>query len=424
MAFSDTRLHQIELMLTLDYLLRYSDENHPASRMDICRYATTYGLRFDARRTKDNDVRRQRIADCLRFLGELTNRFPDRVPFVLEKTDGGKYYVCERNYLGDEQVIKILAAVKNDRYTADEDTGYLIDCLLDTLSSSHDRARYIDEAEKLSKNVRKYSPKVNRKIRLVNKAFREGKALKIRREIFDTNAKDVHVYDFWYRVYSVREYRGKPYAVLLPISKVPVSLALGIIFNEIENLDIPSGGDREVLMSDVKRDLDALFAKVRPTDYQKYGSLEAMLKANLALTHGKATEVSFYFKMAFAKFIESTFEDYFGTKLNYVRCKEFDIAEKGTGKAFRKVIVPRPMSSSDKPVYGVAKLTVNRSAFVSWTTVDPHGDGCTSIGNMIEVVWPDSVMSAILRFHFDALLKKKDRLSEQTKNMIIEELSK
>lgn len=423
MAFSDTRLHQIELMLTLDYLLRFSDENHPASRMDICRYATTYGLRFDARRTKDNDVRRQRIADCLRFLEEITIRFPDRVPFVLEKTEGGKYYVCQRNYLGDEQVVKILAAVKNDRYTEDEDTEYLIACLLDTLSSSHDRARYIAEAAKLSKNVRKYNSEANRKIRLVNKAFREGKALKLRREIFDTNAKNVHVYDFWYRVYSVREYRGKPYAVLLPISKGPIPLALGIIFKQIENLDIPSGADREVLMSDVKRDLDALFAKLRPVDYQKYGSLEAMLKANLALTHGKATEVSFYFKMAFAKFIAPSFEDHFGTKLTYVRCKEFDIAEKGAGKAFRKVISPRPMSSSDKPVYGVAKVMVNHSAFVSWATVDPHGEGCTSIGNMIEVVWPDSITAAILRFHFDALLKKKDRLSQETKDRIIKELS-
>jgi hypothetical protein len=42
---------------------------------------------------------------------------------------------------------------------------------------------------------------------------------------------------------------------------------------------------------------------------------------------------------------------------------------------------------------------------------------------MIEVVWPDSITAAILRFHFDALLKKKDRLSQETKDRIIKELS-
>ena len=49
MAFSDTRIHQIELLLTLDYLLRFTDEDHPATQQDICRHATDFGLKYDAK---------------------------------------------------------------------------------------------------------------------------------------------------------------------------------------------------------------------------------------------------------------------------------------------------------------------------------------------------------------------------------------
>ena len=38
MALSDTKIHQIELLITLDYLLNYTDEDHPATQIDICEY--------------------------------------------------------------------------------------------------------------------------------------------------------------------------------------------------------------------------------------------------------------------------------------------------------------------------------------------------------------------------------------------------
>ena len=47
MAHSDTRIHQIELLLTLDYLLNYTDEFNPATQIDICEHARKYGLKFD-----------------------------------------------------------------------------------------------------------------------------------------------------------------------------------------------------------------------------------------------------------------------------------------------------------------------------------------------------------------------------------------
>ena len=54
MALSDTRIHQIELLLTLDYLLRFTDEDHPATQQDICRHATDFGLKYDAKAKSGN----------------------------------------------------------------------------------------------------------------------------------------------------------------------------------------------------------------------------------------------------------------------------------------------------------------------------------------------------------------------------------
>ena len=67
MAHSDTRIHQIELLLTLDYLLNYTDEFNPATQIDICEHARKYGLKFDKNAKTGNQVRRQRIGECLKF---------------------------------------------------------------------------------------------------------------------------------------------------------------------------------------------------------------------------------------------------------------------------------------------------------------------------------------------------------------------
>ena len=271
MGFSDTRIHQIELLLTLDYLLRFTDEDHPATRENICRHATDFGLKYDAKAKSGNDVRRQRISDCLKFLMDVTTKFPEEVPFVLETTPSGKYYIDQKNYLSEEQIIKILAAVQNDKYTQDEDTEFLIERLLDSLSNVYNRDHYKNELNKLKKGVKKYNFATNRKIRLVNKAFNDGKMLKIRWQIRDKNKVDIHVYDFWYRVYKIKEYRNKPYAILIPIYTGDIIFFKGFIFDTIENLNIPKGPDKDVLCDDFdeKRDLDKLFREIQI--FREYG---------------------------------------------------------------------------------------------------------------------------------------------------------
>ena len=98
MAFSDTRIHQIELLLTLDYLLRFTDEDHPATREDICRHANDFGLKYDSKAKSGNDVRRQRISDCLKFLMDVTTKFSEEVPFVLETTPVNHGLILYKNH--------------------------------------------------------------------------------------------------------------------------------------------------------------------------------------------------------------------------------------------------------------------------------------------------------------------------------------
>lgn len=76
MALTDTEIHRIELLLTMDYLLYHTDENHPATQLDICRHGIKFGLQYNSKSTKGNHVRRDRIGDCLVFLSIIQEKFP------------------------------------------------------------------------------------------------------------------------------------------------------------------------------------------------------------------------------------------------------------------------------------------------------------------------------------------------------------
>ena len=84
MALSDTLIHRAELLITLDYLLNHTDENHPATQQDICRHARNFGLKYVDNAKTGNDIRRQRIGDVLRFLKEISSKYQDSFPFIME----------------------------------------------------------------------------------------------------------------------------------------------------------------------------------------------------------------------------------------------------------------------------------------------------------------------------------------------------
>ena len=407
MKLSDTRIHQIELLLTLDYLLRFTDEKHPATQQDICRHANNFGLKYDSKEKRGNDVRRQRIADCLKFLMEITTKFPDEAPFILERKDSGKYYIEQKNYLNEDQIIKILAAVENDKYTKDEDTDYLIERLLDSLSNVYNREYFKKELDKFSNRVWKYNTETNRKIRVVNKAYNESKMLKIRYEIRPMSGKGAALkFDCWYRVYKIKEFNNKPYALLIPVYTGNLRLFEGYIFEPIEELKIPKGRDKEILCDDFdeNRDLDKLFREKSYKPTKHYNSPEDLLKENIMPISGAAYKVGFYVRKPFLKFVKPSFEQFFSTKFDCVPCSSFEIREyKDIDPKEMKedYIVPHKLKEGEEAKFFVVNTYIDSGAFHSWLVSDVHGNGNVNISDMVEVVGPKSFNRSLYRFYIE-----------------------
>ena len=402
---SDKEIRFREMLITLEYLLFRTDEDHPAKVTDICEFAEKhYNLQYHYNAVKGDEIKRSRISECLQYLDEINHKIPDRVPFKLRKTKGNKYYIEEKNHLNEEQVIKVLAAVKNDRYTADEDTGLLIERLLDALTSCYNRTHIKDELKKYNRNTRKYNFETNRKLRLVTKAYNEQKMIKIRWEIFNSNATRSEIFDYWYRVYRIQEFRNKLYAFLIPISDGDLYLYRPYIFEAIENLNIPKLSDFDVISEDFNPDRN-LERELR----RKYRATEQMVRDmgvsrpdpeevldNNTPVDGALIHVSFSMRNVCAKFVAPSFREMFGTPLNLIPADDFKVSRdprrNGVNETyFYDVRVFNP----NDPKHYLVDAYVDVKAFKSWCLSDVHGDGNAAIIDLIEIAGPVSIKRSI-----------------------------
>lgn len=432
--YNDTVLHRIELLLTLDYLLNYTDIDHPATQQEICRHARDFGLKYEGGKPGD-DVRRQRIGDCLQWLQSICYKFEDtdKIPFVINSTDSGKFYIEEKNHLNEEQIIKILAAVQNDKYTKDEDTDLLINKLLDSLSNKHNREFYLKELEKENKRVKKFNASVNRKLRLVNKAFKEKKCILIIQSHFgrvtqDNKDRASFVYNVvdksgvqlgtidekvYCRVYRIEEHNNKPYAILIPINQH------GIIFDAIQNLAIPNLPEREVLMEDETDDdrLEELFKANNKYLSKYYGSLDEYVDQQIMPEEGLAFKSSFYFDYRYVDRVRKSFEEYFGIDMPVIKCNNFRIDDSATHrggalelphKADKYAIECEEFDGNGCPRYGVVNLMINKNALVSWLFNNPN------VADVVDVVSPDSINSLLGNRFLGMFLKYQDEVGEET----------
>lgn len=420
MAHSDTRIHQIELLLTLDYLLNYTDEFNPATQIDICEHARKYGLKFDKNAKTGNQVRRQRISECLKFLRQITDDFTDDVPFVLETTDSGKYYIEQRHGLNESQVAKILAAISNDKYTKDEDVSFLIDRILSAFSTSEENRRIIDrEYKRLLRGGKKYDKETIRKINLIERAYREGKMIKIRFSVTDPDNKKVVDYFFWYRVYLIKEFHNKPYAFMFPIGQINVDEKIGrlqffngFIYEPIEKIDVANDLDRNVLCDDLDehRDFEQLFRKTCPNQARKYGTIDNMLEQNILPNGGKAYIVSFYFNLGLKDILRRSFEEFFSESFRYKETNTIAGIENQVkdfvGGMDNWQIVNEEPQKNEYPKYGLANISVDNNSFKSWLLSDPHGDGSVCIADMVRIIKPLSLNEDLANYFCEKLLKR------------------
>lgn len=409
MKRTDTEIHIIELLLTLDYLLHNSDPEHPASREDICRHAREYGLTYNGG-VKGDDVKRQRITTCLNILYKIFNKYDDRFPFLLEKTPSGKYYIEQRNGLNEFQTAEILAAIKNDKYTKSDDVDFLQERILEAFSTTDEYRDIINkEYRRLLRGVNKFDDETIRKVNLIEKAYREQRLIKVRWIIYKD--KTPLEFFFWYRVYLMKELQGKPYAFLVPANMaVPggkLILNENYIFKPIENIDIPNLPDKDVLNYDKDENKDfanieKLFKYHNPGIIQKYGTLDNFVKKMISPMGGSSIIASFYFNKNLLPVIKRSYERFFVERFAYVESNKIAVMDKATNyycKGWENVeIVAEDLQPGEKGKYGLVNVSVNSKAFQSWLLSDPYGDGMTCIANLVHIIKPFSVIESLERY--------------------------
>lgn len=430
MAYSDTKIHQIELLLTLDYLLNHTDEDHPATQIDICKHARKFGLTYNGGKAGD-DVKRQRIGECLKFLRDITNKFTDDVPFVLETTDSGKYYVEQKHGLNDTQIAKVLAAIKNDKYTKDDDVEFLIERVLCAFSTSEESKILINnEYKQLLRGVGKLDKETLRKIRLIDKAYRENRLIKIRYSIYDTK-KNIRVnYYFWYKVYLIKEYCNKLFAFLLPTNTGNLVFYDNYIFDPIEKINVAEGTDKEVLNYDEDENNDfsnceELFKRTNPELARKYGSLDEMIEKMIIPHGGKSCIVSFYFDLGVKNILTRSFKEFFNEDLRYqetnmIKGIEKEVADIADQMENWTIVTEEP--TNKKPTHGLVNISVGMNIFKSWLLSDPHGYGRVCIADLITIIKPKSLLEDLASYHYSHLLKQLDYLNECAKDNLFNAL--
>ena len=433
MALSDTKIHQIELLLTLDYLLNHTDEFNPATQIDICEHARKYGLKFDKNAKTGNQVRRQRIGECLKFLKQISDDFTSDVPFVLETTGSGKYYIEQRHGLNESQVAKILAAISNDKYTKDEDVNFLIDRILSAFSTSEENRGIINsEYKKLVRGGKKYDKETIRKINLIERAYREGKMIKIKQSIIDPNNKKAVNYFFWYRVYLIKEFHNKPYAFMLPIGQINVDeragellFYKGYLFEAIEEIDIANGPERSVLCDDLDehRDFERLFRLKCPNQARKYGTIDNMLEQSILPHGGQTYVVSFSFNLGLKDILKRSFEEFFSENFRYRETNTVTGAENqikdDANSIDNQPIMMDETRRSGHLKYGLACISVDNGSFMSWLLSCPYGIGGVCVADMVTIIKPVSLNKNLANYFSEELLKRVTYLEDSPKRRLI-----
>ena len=429
---NDKELHHREVLITLDYLLNHTDELHPATTEAICKFASSkYGLQYNGagKSMEGNEIDRRRIGNLLHYLDDFCGEY--ELPFVLQQTSGGKYYVEQKNYLNEDQIAKVLAAVVNDKYTHDEDTEFLVNRLLEVLSTSEYNRKFLeDNYKKLINKTRKIDILTNKKIKAIKKAYDEKRAICLLKRFVDDPIKKPHIVGvdvvnkrtylkehderIYCRVYRIEEHNNKPYAILLPI------VHKGIIFDAIENLNIPVDlPARELFNEDEENDdrLEQLFQMNNRIMTRFYHSLDEYIDKQIMPDLGYAFKTSFYFDYRHVELVKRSFEEFFGVDMPLVRCNSMTIRDEDTihGTAIE---LPRgndeyaincePVPDGESAKYGVVNITINRKAFLEWLCTSPD------IALVIDVVAPKSLNKQLAMHHLGMFLKYKDYMEEDT----------
>ena len=391
---TDTQIHRGELLVTLDYLAKYTDKQHPATHQKIIDHAANLGVSF-----KPN---RQRISDCLQYLMAISMRFPD-FPFIVETTKGGKYYI-ESRYLQHNQVIMIIKALKNDRYLDQEDTEYLIDVLLNFLVSDTERQKILDKVKQVDVVVQKNDRKSLDNYERFEEAWRTRQQICILRKKFIISKDDDHPHytlkegKVWCRVYKIQEFHNTRYVILVPISEP------GIFVEPIDAVEIPRySSKREIMMEDEDdaSRINYLFANNNPGLALMYDNIDDYLAQNIYGGRGIYNCVSFYFNYQYLEDIKKSFASYFAQELKVIEANDFTISPVAydkpyyfyAGRSAQYGIEEITRERYTAPKYGVVNINIRRDEFINWIISNPN------IAEKINIVSPISITMNLAQYY-------------------------
>ncbi len=416
-----TRIHQREILITLDYLLHHTDKDHPAKQADICRYADEkYGIAYQGEGAPGNQITRQRISGCLKYLEELSDKY--ETPFVLERTEGGKFYVEQRNGLSDEQVARVLAAIHNDPYIGKEDTVFYEEQILNAFATTEDSKEAIKKLSSLYlQGGEKQSKEVIRKIKILEEAYRYNCPIQVQWP-GERNPG-------WTKVCYLKEINHDPYAFLLPACTVASQDGKDhYLFEKIEDIVIPALSAKELFCPDDDLwdecvDNEKMFRLSCPALVKKYDHLDDAIKKMVVPSGKRACAILFYYKDKDEEIISKSFESFFHEKFHWqIVDNTKDCTNLFTGQGynldtFRIVrVVGKNRPSNQRFVNFFADI----GFFKSWLLSDPIGNGESCIADYVEVMKPACINIEFANYYLKRLSAYYNYLTPRQKDHLFD----
>ena len=365
-----SNVNYIDMLITLDYLLTQTDEKHPAYVSRMCEYAhEKYNLTYTGG-NKGDQVKRQRFSSCLAFLKKVYDDYPGSLPFTLKESKGGKYYIEDKYGLDEEELVKLLSTIKNDKYISNNDSEKMINKLLEVFTNSNIAPQYKQKIEEQSRGIKKVNPLARRRLAIVQQALTEERVIRVKTTRY-LNRIHLKEKELYCRVYAIKDFNGKPYAILIGIKDGCV------ICDAIENIDIIENSSYE----DFERDLNQEFVDNNPNKVHIYANLEELVNKTTIPVSYNFIRVSFSITSDHLVMIKNSFDSFFSKNLPFVE---------------------------DGDKYAVKDLCVNKDAFISWLLSDPIGDAKTCILDLLDNVEPESLYRFVGLYYLSKLDKYKE----------------
>ncbi|MCQ2814838.1 MAG: hypothetical protein MJ227_00880 [Bacilli bacterium] len=372
-----------ELLITLEYLVLFTDEKHPAMASKICEYAyKQYGIKYHQKPQPGDEIRRDRVQACLVYLYNESINGNKALNIIIEKTDKGKFYV-ESKYFNDEQIVQIGRAIKNDKYTADD--KYLVESLLDLTTNIYNREKIFNEISSFSIRSNKY--KEEKILKTLKQISKDKKIVEvIIEEIFINKKGNKQCRKVAEKclIYCFKEWNNVLFVIMVPLAKS------GLIVLPVDKVKISSYYDD----FDEKRDVDALFKQNSNANTTRYNSIDEYLHSCVGVKDGGfITNVAFWYLSSDKRKIESSFLRYFDKNIDSIECKSFSINRK------ESKIMPIDKTKGGTCVVNVLANPISISNWIK---------SSEEVSKAIHVVGPDIINVDLAYYFYHRAKKYKD----------------